>query len=258
VIYSVSENSRKLFGKVAFYGITLANIDRLFTSQGFELPPDSKSVERREARVQQFHDTVHWDDPDHVRRVLLVYRAALDEYAEPLGSYQTPQARNLLKSLDRDGNVIVDGEILILPPELELEGPLDGLTGWDEVDRELAGLKRDFEGATEPNDYQAIALRCLSVLRLLSKLLFDETNHSSGDGPVPGPADVKARLDAFVQSVAGGSRFEHVRKLVRDAYAQANAVKHRQSPDRVDAGVVVAATVLLAEMLRLISELDHP
>jgi hypothetical protein len=255
VIYTVSENSRKLFGKVAFYGITLANIERLFVSQGFELQSDGEAADRREARVQQYHDAIDWEDPDQVRRVLQVYRAALDEYAEPFGNYRTPQAKNLLKSLDRDGNVILDGEILIFPPELELEGPLDGLTGWEEVDRELARLKRDFAAASEPNDYQSLALRCLSILRLLSNLLYDESEHSAGE--IPGPADVKARLDAFVQSIAGGSRFEHVRKLVRDAYGQANAVKHRQTPDRVDAGVVVAATVLLAEMLRLISDLDQ-
>lgn len=241
---------------MAFYGITLANVDRLFASQGFQLPSGTEPADRREARVQQYHDMVDWEDPDQVRRVLQAYRSALDEYGQPFGSYTTPQAKNLLKSLERDGNIIVDGEILILPSELELEGPLGGLTGWPEIDRELSRLKRDFATALEPNDYQAVALRCLSILRLLADQLYDQSRHLPG-AVAPSPADVKARLDAFVQSVASGSRFEHVRKLTRDAYAQANAVKHRQNPGEVDAGVVVAATVLLAEMLRLISSLDH-
>jgi hypothetical protein len=255
MIYSVSENSRKLFGKIAFYGITLGNIDRLFTSHGFELPEGVEPALRRELRVEQYHAVVNWENPEEVRRVLQVYQAALDEFGEPLGRFRTPQATALLKSLERDGNIVVDDEILILPPEVDIEGPLAGLTGWSAIDQELMRIKRDLAAATEANDYQAVALRSLSVLRLLSDELYDESKHMQGD-EVPGPADVKGRIDHYIKSVAGGVRFEHVRKLVRDSYAQANAVKHRQCPDRIDAGVIVAATILLVEMLRMISDLD--
>jgi hypothetical protein len=252
LIYAVSENSRALFGKLAFYGITLANITRLFESQGFELPTDLEPADSRESRVRQYQEQVDWSDLGQVRRVLQVYRAAIDEYGRPFAGRLTPQAKNLLKSLERDGNLVSEGEILIFEPEFDLEGPLGGLIGWDQIDHELTGLRRDFARAAEPHDHQALALRCLSILRLLSDQLYDPSCPPVGED-VPGPADVKARIDQFVRNIAAGDRFEHVRKLVRDAYAQANAVKHRRVPDRVDSGVAVAATILLAEMLRLIS-----
>lgn len=95
----------------------------------------------------------------------------------------------------------------------------------------------------------------MSILQLVVDQVYDESKHS-GEEPVPGAADVKARLDQYVRSVAGGHRFEQVRKLVRDSYAQANTVKHRQTADRIDAGIVSAAVILLVEMLRLIGDLE--
>jgi hypothetical protein len=255
MIYAVSENSRALFGNFAFYGLTVADITRLFESHGFELPGDLEPAERRQPRVRQYHDQVDWEDQGQVRRVLRAYRAAIDEHGRPLAGRLTPQAKNLLKSLERDGNLVYEGEILIFEPESELEGPLGALTGWERIDHELTGLRRDFAVAVEPHDHQALALRCLAILRLLSDQLYEESMCPEGSD-VPGVADVKARIGQFVSAMAPGERFEHVRKLVRDAYAQANAVKHRQSPDRVDSGVAVTATILLAEMLRLISDLE--
>ena len=254
----VSPNSRRLFSKLAFWVITIANIDGLFESQGFQRSDrdDPESSRRREGRVAQYHAAVDWDDDDQVRRVLAVYQAAIDEYGHLPGGALSPQARNLLRSLERDGNLVLDDEIYIPEPEIELEGPLEGITGWDDVDSETTKLRRQYAAAVEAHDFNAVGLRCLRVLGAVAEVVFDERSHVPSGVKTPGPADVKARIEYFLSAAARGDRFENLRKLVRAAYAQANTAKHRETADRIDAGVAVAATLMLVESLRLVADLD--
>jgi transposase len=72
----------------------------------------------------------------------------------------------------------------------------------------------------------------------------------------PHADDPKGRLDFFITAVALGERFEHVRRLVRAAWDQAQAVKHRREPNRTDAGIAVDAVVLLASIVHRLAEED--
>jgi hypothetical protein len=103
----------------------------------------------------------------------------------------------------------------------------------------------------------------VSVLEALGRAAFDVDRHLPDGEDVPHPNDAKARLGYFLTAVAGeqvgkGERFEHVRTLIRAAWRQAQAVKHRDDPNRTDAGIAADATALLVAIIRRLADEDDP
>lgn len=232
----------------------LATIHRLFQDEGFErdLSFQSRESWQRKKVVDQYHAGIDWDDPDQERRVLRVYQAGIDRYGR-LGRRILPAANQLLASLERDGHYAIDGQILVLP-DFDPHGPLDGKTGWDALDLELSKLRYEYRHANDAHAFNAVGLHCLRVISLIASLVFDPADVPP-DGEMPGPADAKARIDFFLAARAEGRRFENLRKIAKAAYAQANAAKHRDHANQVDAGIAVASVVVLAESVRLVA--DH-
>ena len=88
--------------------------------------------------------------------------------------------------------------------------------------------------------------------------VFDPERHLPPHAQSPARDDAKKRIGYFLDMVASGERFYHVRRLVRATWDQAQAVKHRAEPNRTDAGVATDAAVLLASILRrLVTEVDE-
>lgn len=126
-------------------------------------------------------------------------------------------------------------------------------TGWTRVDDEIAELRRHFQAAQTPQDYRNVGNDCVNVLERLSEAAYDHTWHHSDDAPEPPTTNTKARLERVVEVDLPGSSNAELRKLVRSAIEHAQAVKHR-TPDRLHAGVAADTVILLASMLRRITD----
>lgn len=250
----ISPNSRRLFMEMVAVPARIPTIHRLFQDEGFE--PDtrfrSRETRQRKKLVDQYHARVDWDNPDQERRILRVYQAGIDRYGR-LGRRLLPGARMLLASLERDGHYAVDGTILLLP-DFDPHGPLEGTTGWDALDLELSKLRYEYRRANDPHAFNSVGLHCLRAISLVASLVFDPADLPP-DVDMPGPADAKARIDHFLAARSKGRRFENLQKIAKAAHAQANAAKHRDHANRVDAGIAVASVVVLAESIRLVA--DH-
>ena len=252
----ISLNSQRLFLGLLVWARP-QSVDRLFQAEGFQRDPSHRSSELTPGRRRgdEYQGQVDFEDPDQVLRLLKVYQAVIDQYGR-MGRYVLPAARMLLDSLERDGHYSVDGTLILLPSG-DPRGPLKGRSGWADIDREISKLRWEFEKASEPGDFNAIGLRCARVLSILASTVFDPARHVADGIDPPGVADAKEQIACFLRSVAPGRRFENVRSLVKAAHAQANAVKHRPTAERVDAGVALAAIVLLAETLRLLVDFER-
>ena len=65
----------------------------------------------------------------------------------------------------------------------------------------------------------------------------------------------------FLTAVAGeavrkGERFEHVRTLIRATWRQSQSVKHRDDPNRTDAGIAADSVALLVSIVRRLADED--
>jgi hypothetical protein len=143
-------------------------------------------------------------------------------------------------------------------------GADDGPTGWADVDAKLGTLRRRVRDVDDTaDDARAVGLQCVSVLEALGRAAFDAERHLPEGEEVPHPNDAKTRLGHFLTAVAGdqvkkGERFEHVRTLVRASWRQAQAVKHRDDPNRTDAGIAADSVALLVAIVRRLADEDKP
>ncbi len=127
-------------------------------------------------------------------------------------------------------------------------------TGWARVDDEVRELRKRFAIASTPQDYRAIGSHCVGVLEALSAQVYDPAVHLAEGQKEPPVDQTKTRLAAYVSTSLGGQRNEDVRGLAVKAIALAHHVKHSHTTTRRDAGIAADAVVLLAHVLRRLSE----
>jgi hypothetical protein len=111
--------------------------------------------------------------------------------------------------------------------------------------------------AEDSDDFKAVGLQCVEVLQALGQACFDPKRHLPEGEDEPHPNDAKSRIGYFVNAVASDDRFEHVKTLGRAAWRQAQAVKHREDPNRTDAGVAADACALFVAIIRRLADEDE-
>jgi len=126
-------------------------------------------------------------------------------------------------------------------------------TGWTAVDAELTELKRRFRSASTPQDYRDVGNRAVAVLEALSGTVYDPKRHLRPDEEEPPVANIKQRLERYVEESLGGADNVEVRGLAKKVIVLAQAVKHQPSSRR-DAGITADAVILLANILRRVDQ----
>lgn len=126
--------------------------------------------------------------------------------------------------------------------------------GWPAIDDEISQLRRRFGSATTEQDYNAVGVACVRILESLGDVVYDPEKHLR-DGETPPPRDkTKNRLDRFIEVTLPGAGNEELRKLAKATVETAHQVKHRATPNRQTAGIVSDAVILLANMLRRLTD----
>jgi hypothetical protein len=131
-------------------------------------------------------------------------------------------------------------------------------TGWPDIDNKLAKLRADFTEASSTDEFRAIGLLWTSIIEALGRLVFDPARDLEPGAVTPKLNDAKARVEAFISTAARGRKFENVRAIIRPTLAQAHAVKHSHTTDRLHARIAATATVAVVDIVRdLASNLEH-
>ncbi len=126
-------------------------------------------------------------------------------------------------------------------------------TGWAQVEAEISELRRHFAMARTDQDYRTIGNDCVAVVERLSATVFDPDRHVKGEDPPP-LANTKQRLGLFVRHTAPGPPNAEIRKVARAVIELAQAVKHRKTPSRRDAGIAADSVIQLANVLRRLAD----
>lgn len=140
--------------------------------------------------------------------------------------------------------------------EDELASPISprSATGWPDVDREIQELRRHFHVASTPQDYRGIGTDCVGVLEALGRTVYDPQRHLRSGETTPPPDKTKQRLGRFIEDALPGPENAELRGLATKTIELAHHVKHRTTPNRRDAGIAADAVILLANMLRRLSD----
>jgi hypothetical protein len=122
------------------------------------------------------------------------------------------------------------------------------------VDTEIAELRRHFQTARTPQDYRNVGNDCVLVVERLSGTVYSAERHLRPGEEEPPFANTKQRLDRFIEDSLQGADNAPLRKLARATIEMAQAVKHRSTPNRTEAGMAADGVILLANLLRRIDE----
>lgn len=129
-----------------------------------------------------------------------------------------------------------------------------GALGWPAIDREIAQLRKRFLVATTPQDFSAVGTACVRILEGLSRVAYDPSRHLR-DGETEPPVDkTKQRLSRVAEDALTGHDNAKMRKLFDGTIEVAHSVKHSTTPTRKEAGIASDATILLANIIRRLSD----
>jgi hypothetical protein len=129
-----------------------------------------------------------------------------------------------------------------------------GRTGWAKVDEEIVEMRRHFQSAVSPQDYRNVGNDAVIVTEALSRQLYDPVKHLRAGEQEPAVGKTKQRLERFVEDALPGSDSAAARRLVRASIDMAQETKHRDTPTRREAGLAADAVILLANLLRRLTE----
>jgi hypothetical protein len=125
-------------------------------------------------------------------------------------------------------------------------------TGWSIIDGELHQLRRRFEIARTEQDHCAIGASCVRILEQLGEVAFKPDIYVPKGSEIPPRDKTKIRFDLIVEYHLAGPDNEKARKLAKALVEMAQSVKHRQTPSRLEAGLVCDALIAWANMVRRI------
>jgi hypothetical protein len=167
-------------------------------------------------------------------------------------SYQA--RRNLLNLLfDNIHERLVELELSTI--ESTLSDPISPrrTTGWPRIDEELAELRRHFRDARSEQDFRNVGNDCAIVLECLSAAVYSPDRHLRHGEVEPPVNNTKQRLERYVEVELDGSANAELRRLARATIEFAQAVKHRGSGSRKDAGIAADSVIQLVNIMRRIS-----
>lgn len=211
-------------------------------------------------------------DDDDSARALLALRQVLKrlriEFAPPFRDFRTfrqfwiregaansYQARRdiLSRLFDDIHERLVELELSTI--ESTLSNPISPrrTTGWPRIDEELAELRRHFGQARSEQDFRNVGNDCVIVLECLSAAVYSLDRHLRDGEDEPPVSNTKQRLERYVEVELEGAANAELRKLARATIEFAQAVKHRGTGSRRDAGIAADGVIQLANIMRRIS-----
>ncbi len=126
--------------------------------------------------------------------------------------------------------------------------------GWPTVDDQIEQLRHRFATAATPVDYKDVGNRCVGVLEALSALVYDPAVDCPAGAQTPPIDKTDVRIGAYIDRRLPGSPNEELRGLVKKASALSHKIKHSPRADRTSSGLGADAVILLANMLRRLSD----
>lgn len=123
----ISKRTRYRFADFCSDNSTLRPIAQLFEAEDFVAKADYDGPEGGQRRflVASFHANIDFDDLAQQHRLLLVYLEAIDSWGRHFGTNELmPDAKALIKNLQRDGAPIADEGNLVVTPAAAIL-PLD-------------------------------------------------------------------------------------------------------------------------------------
>lgn len=128
-------------------------------------------------------------------------------------------------------------------------------TGWEQVDRQIAKARMQFDRASAEEDWQGVGLTCREVLISLGQAVHDPEVHPLTDdkGTTISRTDARRLLDAWLHHEMPGGHNKEVRAHIKASLDLAVNLQHRRTATRQLATLCLEATSSAVTVIAIIA-----
>lgn len=128
-------------------------------------------------------------------------------------------------------------------------------TGWDQVDRQIAKARMQFDRASAEEDWQGVGHTCREVLISLGQAAHNPEVHPLVDenGTTISRTDARRLLDVWLRHEMPGGNNKEVRAHIKASLDLANNLQHRRTATRQLAALCLEATSSAVAVVAIIA-----
>lgn len=126
-------------------------------------------------------------------------------------------------------------------------------TGWQELDRKIAEIKKRFKEAINEEQFNAIGAICRSTYITLANMVYDADIHKTLDGVIPSKTDYKRKLEAFINYNLEGSTNEMFRAHCKKTTALADELTHKTTANKTQTALTITALISVVNIIQILN-----
>ncbi len=126
-------------------------------------------------------------------------------------------------------------------------------TGWKEIDRKIAEIKKQFKEAENEEQFNAIGAICRSTYVSLATNVFDENIHKTVDGVKPSETDYKRKLEAFINYNLSGQTNESFRSHCKKTLNLADELVHKTTANKTQTALTITSLISIVNIVKILN-----
>lgn len=126
-------------------------------------------------------------------------------------------------------------------------------TGWQELDRKIAEIKKQFKEAVNEEQFNGIGAMCRSAFVTLANMVYKEDVHKTLDGVTPSKTDYKRKLEAFINYHLNGSTNEIFRNHCKKTTALADELTHKLTANKTQTALTITALISVVNIIKILN-----
>ena len=126
-------------------------------------------------------------------------------------------------------------------------------TGWQELDRKIAEIKKQFKEAVNAEQFNGIGAMCRSAFVTLANMVYKEDVHKTLDGVTPSKTDYKRKLEAFINYHLNGSTNEIFRNHCKKTTALADELTHKLTANKTHTALTITALISVVNIIKILN-----
>lgn len=126
-------------------------------------------------------------------------------------------------------------------------------TSWQEVDRKIAEIKKQFKEAKNEEQFNAIGAICRSTYISLAEKVYDPEKHKTVDEVIPSKTDYKRKLEAFINYKLSGNTNEMFRSHCRKTLALADELTHKTTANQIQTALTITALISVVNIIKILN-----
>lgn len=127
-------------------------------------------------------------------------------------------------------------------------------TNWDKINRTIAEIKKQYNVANTPAQFNGIGAMCRNVYDCLADTVYKKEYHTDKDSPLPNENQYKNKLLEFVTFKLDGKTNEDFRSHCKKTIDIADTLTHKKTATKQQAALTINAVITILNIVTILNE----